>query len=230
MFQPYWSFIQEETLEDGERTYRFEVFILAPVKAAVLPLLKKDGLPEIAQEIVTNLQWDFNVVYDEKDAVGRRYRRQDAAGTPYCITVDPNQKEDGTLPYAIRIPCCRNNFHERPRKKMQDSISYKIGCHKKRAAYSALFCITSILIGLALSHRFIMRSPLKVNQIFTVLLECFIQINRVQVVSGFGLYLNGIGAIGLWFFCNDSAFQKPVPFFWFMASAFWIHPWYLRYF
>jgi glycyl-tRNA synthetase len=71
--------------------------ILAPVKAAILPLLKKDGLPEIARDILKDLQWDFNVIYDEKDAVGRRYRRQDAAGTPFCITIDHDTKEDNCV-------------------------------------------------------------------------------------------------------------------------------------
>jgi len=90
--------LQEETLEDGStRTVLKLPEILAPVKAAILPLVKKDGLPEIAKEIVENLQWDYNVSYDEKDAVGRRYRRQDAAGTPYCITIDHQTKEDQTV-------------------------------------------------------------------------------------------------------------------------------------
>jgi glycyl-tRNA synthetase len=90
--------LQEEELEDGNtRTVLKLPAILAPVKAAVFPLLKKDGLPEIAAEIVDDLKWDFNVLYDEKDAVGRRYRRQDAAGTPYCITVDHQTKEDQTV-------------------------------------------------------------------------------------------------------------------------------------
>ena len=71
--------------------------VLAPMKAAVLPLVKKDGLPELAQEIMDDLKWDFNVVYDEKDAVGRRYRRQDANGTPFCITVDHQSLEDRTV-------------------------------------------------------------------------------------------------------------------------------------
>ncbi|NNK31230.1 MAG: glycine--tRNA ligase, partial [Flavobacteriaceae bacterium] len=62
-----------------------------------LPLVKKDGLPEIAHRIVEDLKWDFNVQYDEKDAVGRRYRRQDAAGTPFCITVDHDTLEDQTV-------------------------------------------------------------------------------------------------------------------------------------
>ncbi|MCT8339628.1 glycine--tRNA ligase [Flavobacteriaceae bacterium TK19130] len=90
--------LQEETLEDGNtRTVMKIPSILAPVKAAIFPLLKKDGLPEIADEIVELLKWDYNVLYDEKDAVGRRYRRQDAAGTPYCITVDHQTKEDRTV-------------------------------------------------------------------------------------------------------------------------------------
>jgi glycyl-tRNA synthetase len=63
----------------------------------VLPLVKKDGLPEIAQAIMDTLKWDFNVVYDEKDAVGRRYRRQDAVGTLFCITVDHQTLEDHTV-------------------------------------------------------------------------------------------------------------------------------------
>ena len=67
------------------------------MKAAVFPLVKKDGLPEIAKQIVDELKWDFNVVYDEKDAVGRRYRRQDANGTPFCITVDHDTLEDNMV-------------------------------------------------------------------------------------------------------------------------------------
>ena len=89
---------QEEELEDGStRTVLKLPSILAPVKAAVFPLVKKDGLPEIAQEIIEELQWDFNVIYDEKDAVGRRYRRQDANGTPFCITIDHDTKEDNQV-------------------------------------------------------------------------------------------------------------------------------------
>src|SRR5690606_35987672 len=70
---------------------------LAPTKAAILPLAKKDGLPAISRKIVDELKWDFNVAYDEKDAVGRRYRRQDALGTPFCITVDHQTIEDETV-------------------------------------------------------------------------------------------------------------------------------------
>jgi len=90
--------LEEETLEDGStRTVLRLPSVLAPTKAAVLPLVKKDGLPEIAKDIIEELKWDFNVAYDEKDAVGRRYRRQDALGTPFCITVDHQTKEDNTV-------------------------------------------------------------------------------------------------------------------------------------
>jgi len=90
--------LQEETLEDGSvRTVLKLPAVLAPTKVAVLPLLKKDGLPEVAHQIVEDLKWNFNVSYDEKDAVGRRYRRQDALGTPFCITVDHQTLEDQTV-------------------------------------------------------------------------------------------------------------------------------------
>ncbi|MBM6500450.1 glycine--tRNA ligase [Flavobacterium macrobrachii] len=90
--------LKEETLEDGStRTVLALPSVLAPTKAAVLPLVKKDGLPEVAQSIIDDLKWDFNVAYDEKDAVGRRYRRQDALGTPFCITVDHQTLEDKTV-------------------------------------------------------------------------------------------------------------------------------------
>ena len=87
--------LTEETLENNTtRTVLKLPAVLAPIKAAILPLVKKDGLPEVAKTILADLQWDFNVVYDEKDAVGRRYRRQDALGTPFCITVDHDSLED----------------------------------------------------------------------------------------------------------------------------------------
>ncbi|MBT8302917.1 MAG: glycine--tRNA ligase, partial [Bacteroidia bacterium] len=90
--------LKEEVLDDGStRTVLKLPSILAPTKVAVFPLVKKDGLPEIAQEIIDNLKWDLTVLYDEKDAVGKRYRRQDAAGTPYCITVDHQTLEDQTV-------------------------------------------------------------------------------------------------------------------------------------
>ena len=89
-----WS-LREETIEEGNtRTVLKLPAILAPTKVAVLPLLKKDKLPEMARKILNDLKWKYNVAYDEKDAIGRRYRRQDALGTPYCITVDHKSLED----------------------------------------------------------------------------------------------------------------------------------------
>lgn len=70
---------------------------LAPVKLAVLPLVKKDGLPEIARKIFDKVKIHFNAIYEEKDSIGKRYRRQDAIGTPYCITVDHQTLEDNTV-------------------------------------------------------------------------------------------------------------------------------------
>ena len=90
--------LQEEELDNGTTRVVLKLpAVLAPTKAAVLPLVKKDGLPDIARKIIDDLKWDFNVTYDEKDAVGRRYRRQDAAGTPFCITVDHDTIEDNTV-------------------------------------------------------------------------------------------------------------------------------------
>ena len=95
--------LQEETLEDGSsRTVLNLPAFLAPYKVAVLPLLKKDGLPEKAREIVNLLKFDHMVQYDEKDAIGKRYRRQDAAGTPLCVTVDHQSLEDSTVTVRFR--------------------------------------------------------------------------------------------------------------------------------
>ncbi|MDB2702027.1 glycine--tRNA ligase [Flavobacteriaceae bacterium] len=90
--------LREESLEDGStRTLLKLPAVLAPTKVAVLPLVKKDGLPELANEIVDLLKWEHTTAYDEKDAVGRRYRRQDALGTPFCITVDHQSLEDKSV-------------------------------------------------------------------------------------------------------------------------------------
>ena len=89
---------EEETLEDGSiRTVLRIPPAVAPVKVAVLPLVKKDGLPELAREIMDRLKLDYNSQYDEKDGIGKRYRRQDAIGTPFCVTVDHDSLEDGTV-------------------------------------------------------------------------------------------------------------------------------------
>lgn len=70
---------------------------LAPYKAAIFPLVKKDGMPELAQKVYRDLKRKFNVFYDEKGAVGRRYRRQDEAGTPFCFTIDSQTLDDNTI-------------------------------------------------------------------------------------------------------------------------------------
>ncbi|MDR0436664.1 MAG: glycine--tRNA ligase [Bacteroidales bacterium] len=93
----------EEVLEDGStRVVMKFPPVLAPYKIAVLPLVKKDGMPEKAREIMDTLKHDFMCQYDEKDAIGRRYRRQDAIGTPFCITVDTQTLEDNTVTVRYR--------------------------------------------------------------------------------------------------------------------------------
>ena len=97
------SSLKEEVLENNNTRKVLKIpTVLAPYKAAILPLVKKDGLQEIANEIKNSLQFEFNVIYDEKDAVGRRYRRQDAIGTPFCITVDHQTKEDQSVTMRYR--------------------------------------------------------------------------------------------------------------------------------
>ena len=89
---------QEEKLEGGDTRVVLKLPAgLAPVKLAILPLIKKDGLPEKAREIMSDLRFHFNCQYDEKDSIGKRYRRQDAIGTPYCITLDHQSLEDNTV-------------------------------------------------------------------------------------------------------------------------------------
>jgi glycyl-tRNA synthetase len=89
---------REETLEDGETRVVLRIPpVLAPVKLAVFPLIKKDGLPEVAHEILKALRLEHHCLYDEKDSIGKRYRRMDAIGTPYCITVDHQTLEDETV-------------------------------------------------------------------------------------------------------------------------------------
>ena len=90
--------LKEENLENGtSRTVFALPFSLAPNKAAVLPLVKKDGLAEKAKEIFNDLKSIFNCAYDEKDSIGKRYRRNDALGTPFCITVDYESIEDNSV-------------------------------------------------------------------------------------------------------------------------------------
>jgi glycyl-tRNA synthetase len=94
------SLVQEDLStadkQDSRVVLKFHPAI-APVKAAILPLTKKDGLPEKAREIMAKIKLNYNIQYDEKDSIGKRYRRQDAIGTPFCITVDHQTLEDNTV-------------------------------------------------------------------------------------------------------------------------------------
>ena len=104
---------EEQTLEDGSvRTVLHIPAFLAPIKVAVLPLVKKDGMPEKAREIIDGLKADYLCQYDEKDAIGRRYRRQDAIGTPYCITVDNQTLEDDTVTIRFRDTMEQKRIHK----------------------------------------------------------------------------------------------------------------------
>ena len=91
----------EEDLSEGDKVDSRVVLkfhpALAPIKATVMPLTKKDGLPEKARAIMDDMKFDFNMQYDEKDSIGKRYRRQDAIGTPFCITIDYESLENDTV-------------------------------------------------------------------------------------------------------------------------------------
>ena len=106
---------EEEKLENGETRVVLKLpAALAPVKCAVMPLVKKDGLPEKAREIIDSLKFHFNCQYDEKDSIGKRYRRQDAIGTPYCVTVDHDTLNDGCVTLRFR------DTMEQERVKIED--------------------------------------------------------------------------------------------------------------
>ena len=93
----------EEQLDNGESRVVLKLpAALAPVKLCVMPLVKKDGLPEKARELIDNLKFHFNCHYDEKDSIGKRYRRQDAIGTPYCVTVDHDTLNDNMVTLRFR--------------------------------------------------------------------------------------------------------------------------------
>ncbi len=92
----------EEKLEKDSRIVLRIPAPLAPIKLAVLPLVKKDELPEIARNIINDLKFDFNCQYDEKDSIGKRYRRQDAIGTPFCVTIDHQTIDDNTVTIRYR--------------------------------------------------------------------------------------------------------------------------------
>ena len=106
------SSLTYDKLEDSSERVVLKIpSILAPYKCAFLPLLKKDGLPEISKKIQKKLKLNFSTAYDEKDAIGRRYRRQDAIGTPYCITVDHQTVTDNTVTIRERDSMNQERIH-----------------------------------------------------------------------------------------------------------------------
>ena len=95
------TWLKDDGTEDSRVVLKLPAKI-APTKLAILPLLKKDGLPEIAKQIMTNLKSQFTCFYEEKDAIGKRYRRMDAIGTPFCITIDHQTKDDNMVTIRYR--------------------------------------------------------------------------------------------------------------------------------
>ncbi|NDC78625.1 MAG: glycine--tRNA ligase [Chitinophagia bacterium] len=102
------------TKEDGREDSRTVLRIppkLAPIKLAILPLVKKDGLPELGRDIMAQCRSDFQCFYEEKDTIGKRYRRMDALGTPFCVTIDHQSKEDGTVTIRYRDSMLQERIH-----------------------------------------------------------------------------------------------------------------------
>jgi glycyl-tRNA synthetase len=93
--------LSTEEKQDSRVVLKFPA-MLAPIKLAVLPLTKKDGLPELARELIDQCKPHFKCFFEEKDSIGKRYRRQDAIGTPFCVTIDHQTKEDGTVTIRYR--------------------------------------------------------------------------------------------------------------------------------
>lgn len=119
------SSYHEEKLDDGSDRVVLRIPpALAPNKVAILPLMKKDGLPEKALEIMNELKFDFRCFYEEKDAIGKRYRRQDAIGTPYCITVDHQTLQDNTVTIRHRDTMKQDRVSvENIKDMINDSVS-----------------------------------------------------------------------------------------------------------
>jgi glycyl-tRNA synthetase len=105
------SAYKEEMVENETRTVLSIPPALAPVKAAVFPLVKKDGMPEIAQKLWDELKFLGKVIYEDKDTIGRRYRRQDAIGTPYCITIDNETLQNETVTVRERDTMQQERMH-----------------------------------------------------------------------------------------------------------------------
>ncbi|MEO6719800.1 MAG: glycine--tRNA ligase [Ferruginibacter sp.] len=118
---------EEWTREDGTKDSRVVMRIpanIAPTKLAILPLLKKDGLPEIARELMNECKGSFMCFYEEKDAIGKRYRRMDAIGTPFCVTIDHQTKEDNTVTIRYRDSMLQERI---PISEVKKVVMEKIG-------------------------------------------------------------------------------------------------------
>ena len=119
---------QNEELEGGTSRVVLKLPpFLAPVKLAILPLVRKDGLPEKAMDIFNQLRFDHNVIYEEKDSIGKRYRRQDAIGTPYCITIDHDTLEDNMVTLRDRDTMQQERV---PTGKLSAIVEEKVGMRK----------------------------------------------------------------------------------------------------
>ena len=116
---------QEEKLEGGDTRVVLKLpAALAPTKLAIMPLVKKEGLPEKAREIMDELKFHFNCKYDEKDSIGKRYRRQDAVGTPFCITIDHETLNDGCVTLRDRAPMQQERVPvSELRARLEDKVS-----------------------------------------------------------------------------------------------------------
>jgi len=119
--------LSNEDLKDGSSRVVLRLpYILSPTKVAILPLLKKDGLPEMAKHISEKFKTNFSTVYDEKDAIGRRYRRQDALGTPFCITIDHQSLTSNTFTLRDRDSMKQERLSiEKIEKKIHSKLSFK---------------------------------------------------------------------------------------------------------
>ena len=121
------SAYKEEQLEGGDSRVVLSLPpVLAPVKACVMPLVRKDGLPEKAREIMDDLKFDFHTTYDEKDSIGKRYRRQDAIGTQFCITVDHDTLNDNCVTVRYRDTMTQDRIAISDLKRMiSDAVDMK---------------------------------------------------------------------------------------------------------
>jgi glycyl-tRNA synthetase len=114
--------LSTEEKQDSRVVLKFPP-MLAPIKLAILPLTKKDGLPEIARELMTECKPHFRCFFEEKDTIGKRYRRMDALGTPFCVTIDHQTKEDNTVTIRYRDTMLQERI---PLSSVKDLVNDKI--------------------------------------------------------------------------------------------------------